>query len=290
MSKKKHPEHVSHERWLVSYADFITLLFAFFVVLFASGQSDKSKQKKIGQAITSAFAQTGIFLAHSTTPAIADSNSGGFNAAPIQLPLETPADIIAASQSAHTDVLSPGPITPLTPAQIQQQVLTLIKKQIAAGALQGKDISLRPTAEGITLSLHEGGFFDSGSATIHPASLPTLQAIAATLANNPLRIEGHTDNVPITSALYASNWELSTARACAIARFLIDNSHANPTQIAVAGYAEFHPIASNATPEGRAKNRRVDIVFLQATPAPPAITTAPLSAKGIRASEAVPKP
>ena len=96
-----------------------------------------------------------------------------------------------------------------------------------------------------------------------------LKAIAATLPPGELRVEGHTDNVPMRSAQYASNWELSTSRAAAIARFLLEHSAINPQQVSVAGYAEFHPLASNATAEGRAANRRVDLVLLRAKQATP---------------------
>jgi len=274
MSKKKHPEHVNHERWLVSYADFITLLFAFFVVLFASGQSDKVKQKKISVAITTAFSQMAIFDPHSKAPALNDNAGGGSESvpAPVALPMDT-----ASGSTAETPTrVDPLKTESLTPAALQQQVQKLIQKQLASGTLHSGDLSIHASPEGLTLSLQEGGFFDSGSATIRPTALPALQALAASLAASPLRIEGHTDNQPEHSALYASNWELSSARACAIARFLLDNSHGDPAQISVAGYAEFHPVATNATPEGRAKNRRVDIVFLQAPANPNAPTaTAP---------------
>ncbi len=113
------------------------------------------------------------------------------------------------------------------------------------------------------LSLQDAGFFDSGSAALRADAIPVLERIAASLPMGPLRVEGHTDNVAIHSALYASNWELSTARANAIARILLARSLVNPASLAVAGYAEFHPIASNSTEEGRAKNRRVDIVLLK---------------------------
>jgi chemotaxis protein MotB len=265
MSKKKHPEHVNHERWLVSYADFITLLFAFFVVLFASGQSDKAKQKKISVAITQAFSQMAMFDPHSKTPPIADTTAGGAGAQPnpVELPITSTGD---GDGAPKTNNALPEAISPQA---LRQRVQDIIQKQITTGSLHPADISLHASAEGLTLSLQEGGFFDSGSAEIRPAAISTLQTLAASLPTTPLRIEGHTDNLPMRSPLYASNWELSTARACAIARFLLDHSSENPTQLSVAGYAEFHPVAPNTTPEGRAKNRRVDIVFLQ----PPPTTT-----------------
>ncbi|MGC1371344.1 MAG: OmpA family protein, partial [Candidatus Sulfotelmatobacter sp.] len=117
---------------------------------------------------------------------------------------------------------------------------------------------------GLVISLRDFGFFDSGSATIKPESLSALDRIASILSirTYKLRIEGHTDNVPIHTAQMASNWELSTARASAIVRVLIMDHHFPPDRLSAAGYAEYHPIASNSTAQGRAQNRRVDIVVL----------------------------
>jgi chemotaxis protein MotB len=117
------------------------------------------------------------------------------------------------------------------------------------------------------ISLREAGFFSSGSATPKPESISTLRQIAASLGSSPydLRIEGHTDNIPIHTAEFDSNWELSSARATRIARLFIDMNAIAPDRIAAAGYAEFHPVASNDTAEGRATNRRVDLVVLPRT-------------------------
>ena len=258
MAKKKHPEHVNHERWLVSYADFITLLFAFFVVLFASGQSDKSKQKKLAAAMQTAFAQMAIFDSHSTTPALTDTSGGTVGTpSPVALPMDT-----AGSSNSTSPSILDG--QPLTPQLLKEHVQTLIQKQTGAGAIKQNEMALREVPEGMALSLQEGGFFTSGSADLTPEAIPVLITLAKTLPTTPIRIEGHTDNLPMHSALFASNWELSSARAAVIGRFLLEHSTINPDQISVAGYAEFHPIASNATPEGRAQNRRVDIVFLTA--------------------------
>jgi chemotaxis protein MotB len=251
MGKKKHPEHVNHERWLVSYADFITLLFAFFVVLFASGQSDKAKQRKISAAITSAFAQMAMFDPHSATPALSAEAGSGASVMPVPIVLP-----MATVDDGKSDAMLPA-------ALLQERVEQLIQKQLAAGKIHAGDMTLREAPDGLTLSLQEGGFFDSGSAELRPGAIAALLAIAVSLPATPIRIEGHTDDVPIHSALYASNWELSSARASAITRFLLEHSNVNPAQLSAAGYAEFHPVASNATAEGRARNRRVDIVFLQ---------------------------
>ena len=118
--------------------------------------------------------------------------------------------------------------------------------------------------DGLVISLREAGFFDNGSAVPKPGTLPILRQVAASLGRTPLdlRIEGHTDNVPIHTAEFSSNWELSTARATGIARLFLDEKLIPPERLSAAGYAEFHPVASNDSPEGRGENRRVDLVVL----------------------------
>jgi chemotaxis protein MotB len=121
-------------------------------------------------------------------------------------------------------------------------------------------IGIHEGKEGLTISLKAAGFFDSGSAEVRPEALAVLDRIAAALPSSALRVEGHTDNVPIATAQYASNWELSSARASTIARLLLRHANVRAEKLSVAGYAEFHPMADNATAEGRSKNRRVDVV------------------------------
>lgn len=125
-------------------------------------------------------------------------------------------------------------------------------------------VALHRESEGLVISLREFGFFDSGSASLKPSALPALDRIASILAVRTcrLRIEGHTDNVPIHTAQMASNWELSTARSTELVRLLIVRYRFPPERLAAAGYAEYHPIASNDAPQGRAQNRRVDLVIL----------------------------
>ena len=239
MSRKKHPEHVNHERWLVSYADFITLLFAFFVVLFASGQSDKHKKQKMAESMQAAFSQMGIFEQHAKRPSLDNTAGPSGTPSPLAMPL-------------------PGMGAEGTDAQTRARVQEVVQR----GEF-GAEVSVRPSADGLTVSLHEGGFFASGSAELRPQSLGMLAALAAALPAGGMRVEGHTDDVPMRSAVYASNWELSSARVAAIARFLLEHSAVKPEQVTIAGYAEFHPVASNATAEGRAQNRRVDLVLLK---------------------------
>jgi chemotaxis protein MotB len=241
MIRKRKQGRVSQDRWLVSYADFITLLFAFFVVLFATGQSDKRKKVELAASIQSAFSQMGIFEAHAKSPPLLDApGAGGADEAAAQLPLTSP-------------VLA----TPESTLLVRRQLEQAAHAEIGSGT-----IGLHDSPNGLVISLQEAGFFDSGAAGIRPSALPVLDRIAAVLPESSLRVEGHTDDVPIHTPLFASNWELSSARASSIARLLLAHPNVHAEQMSVAGYAEFHPAASNASPEGRARNRRVDIVLL----------------------------
>jgi chemotaxis protein MotB len=252
MSKKKHPEHVNHERWLVSYADFITLLFAFFVVLFASGQNDKRKTIKLAQAMQSAFQYNGIFDQHSKTPPISDDAESAPTAVPSPLMLPVPSAVGEDKiVEAHEN------------AAVEARIEEVIHKQVALKQMGAMAVAVHDSDQGLVVSLREAGFFNSGSADVRAEALDTLRAIAAILPHQPMRVEGHTDDIPIHTAQFATNWELSTARAADITRLLIAQHAVDATEISATGYAEFHPVASNATEEGRQQNRRVDIILLK---------------------------
>jgi chemotaxis protein MotB len=240
VSKKKHPEHVNHERWLVSYADFITLLFAFFVVLFASGQSDKKKQTQMAAAMQMAFTPVSMFEPHSKQPALADG---------------------AAAVATPAAVAPPVPVRTQTDKAISN-LRSVVAAQALSKSLPPGSLTMHATTEGFVVSLKEAGFFASGSAEVQEQSRAVLALVAAALPSTPMRVEGHTDTVPIHTAQFATNWELSSARATTIVRYLVDHGSVKPMQLAATGYAEFRPIATNETAEGRAKNRRVDIILL----------------------------
>jgi len=268
--KKKHPEHVNHERWLVSYADFITLLFAFFVVLFASGQSDKRKEVMLAHSLQAAFNNNGMFDPHSKTPPIGDDPNALKNAAPSPLALPMPSQSLAPGNPNGAKETGMNPKKPaLDPLKEVDQIKQVVEQQLVKRQLPLGMVSVHTSPDGIVISLREAGFFASGSAELRTESLEMLQALAATLPDQPIRVEGHTDNVPIHTAQFASNWELSTARAATITRFVITQHDTDPHKISAAGYAEFHPIATNATEQGRSQNRRVDIVILTPPKAEP---------------------
>jgi chemotaxis protein MotB len=239
MRRRKKQGHVSQDRWLISYSDFITLLFAFFVVLFATGQSQKKKQQ-LAYSIHSAFSQMGIFDAHSKVPPLSEASGGGNSAVAL------PADASLTESPEQT-----------AKNKVIKQLQEAAQPEIDRGVVR-----LRETPDGLVISLQESGFFDSGAAEIRSSALPVFDRVATALPDTALRVEGHTDDVPIHTERFASNWELSSGRASSIARLLLLHGNVHAEKLSVAGYAEFHPEASNDSPEGRARNRRVDIVIL----------------------------
>ena len=243
MNRRVPRSKVSHERWLVSYADFITLLFAFFVVLFAFAKADQKKQVQVAAAIDSAFRSLSIASA---------VNRNGPNDVRSQSPTSTTPGYHGAEFVSSRSVLDDL-------ENIRRDLQGRLSVQIAHGI-----VSIELGRDGLVISLHEAGFFDSGSAIPRPETEATLRQIAESLAGTPydVRVEGHTDTMPIHNADFDSNWELSSARATRIARLLLQMHTIRPEQISATGFAEYHPIAGNDTAEGRAKNRRVDLVVM----------------------------
>lgn len=258
MRRRRRPApHPSHERWLVSYADFITLLFAFFVVMYSTSQVDQRKVGKLALAIQVAFQQLGVFPA-STTQVPQDSRE--------PMPFNTVQAIENAQHSAALARVAPA--TQGAPSGIEENgdlgSLREDLEQALAPQIARREIALRSVPDGLVISLREIGFFDIGSAQIKAASLPAFRRIAQLLAERPyrIRIEGHTDNIPIHNPRFADNWALSTARSAELVRLLIVQYGFQPPRLSAAGYAEYHPLASNDQAEGRALNRRVDVVIL----------------------------
>src|SRR5271170_8098123 len=254
--RRRKDDHVSHERWLVSYADFITLMFAFFVVLYSSAQIDKRKAGQLAVAIQVAFQQMGIFDASNSKVALAST-------APIPIP-----DVQIIADVKRLQNMGRLPTPPGSPGgSVDRPKMDELQKKLEnALALQidNSIISVRPNKEGIVVSLREAGFFQSGSTKLGPQTAPALAAIVKIVGPErmDIRIEGHTDNVPIHSEKYDSNWELSTARATEIIKLFITRFALAPNRLAASGYGEYYPTASNDTAEGRAMNRRVDLVIL----------------------------
>ncbi|MHB8121468.1 MAG: flagellar motor protein MotB [Desulfuromonadaceae bacterium] len=252
MALKKEPEkHVNHERWLVSYADFITLLFAVFVVLYAMGQSDKKKVEEVMQSIQSSF---GMASAGATAPKINVIASQTITVIPSLKPE------LAISPMRRT---RSGQAKTRAEEKDFRQIKSAVEAYLIKQGAQSK-VTLEITRRGLIVSLKEAGFFNSGQANIKPEAYELINTIAEVMTqyNNPMRLEGHTDNIPINTAQFPSNWELSTARATNGLKYLLKNFNVDANKISATGYAEFRPIADNSTPDGRARNRRVDLVML----------------------------
>jgi chemotaxis protein MotB len=235
--RRKREEHGNHERWLVSYADFITLLFAFFVVMFAVSQVDDKKVGRFTQAVQQAT-NVGIFETASGEPVTVLKSDKPIEGSP--------------KPDAPTPVVSMG--------TIRQRLSRSLSAALDAGRL-----TLVDGRDGLIVRLRDAAFFESASASIREEVMPDLEAVGRTLKdlNNDVRIEGHTDAVPIRSSNYRSNWELSAARAAAVLSFFADTSDVEEGRMSVAGYGSHRPLAGNDTQEGRSQNRRVDIVVLE---------------------------
>jgi chemotaxis protein MotB len=252
-NKKKH-EHVNHERWLVSYADFITLLFAFFVVLYSSAQVDKRKMVQVAAAIQGGFQQMGVFSVPSG-PNVQVKAAAAPNPAPPSLPSTRVVNDLAAP------VLHPKGDVPLS--QIKSQLENALSEELA-----NHQVEMRLAPDGLVVSLREVGFFNSGEAQPLPGAEKVLTHVAQVLgeAGYQIRVEGHTDDIPINNGHYHSNWELSTARATQVVLMMVKKCGFQPEHISVAGYAQYHPVAVNSTEEGRRRNRRIDLVVIAASP------------------------
>ena len=251
MAKKKHAaEHENHERWLVSYADFITLLFAFFVVMFASSQTDKSRARQISEAVEKALEQGKTIgvppqVAKILGGTVDDKGQGNAQ-------MKGPGGAQRAAKEAP-----PEDVVELVPSL--KALNSTLEQEIKDGKVE---VNLEP--RGLVVSLKQTAFFPSGADVIDPATYPIIGKLADALnsVKNPLRIEGHTDSVPIHTSRFRSNWELSAARSIAMMEMLSTRFKVDPTRVAIVGFADNDPEASNDTPEGRAKNRRVDIVIM----------------------------
>jgi chemotaxis protein MotB len=264
--------HDNDERWLLTYADMITLLMALFMVLFSISSVNVSKYETLQESLKAAF--SGSVLPGGR--AILQSGSESTKA-------HTPATSEVPSIVALTPNI-PKPTTATSSQLSQAQSIAAAAKQeqqsfkqlqgqlnqyIKAHGLTGQVQTVIDRRGLVVRVLTDRILFDSGQATLRPIGLPLLGEIANLLnvdRREPIVVEGHTDNVPISTAEFPSNWELSTARATTVVRYLTTQG-INRTRLSAAGYADLHPIASNATDAGRALNRRVEIVLQRLNPA-----------------------
>lgn len=225
-----------NDRWLLSYADFVTLLLAVFVVLFAFSRIERKSIESVSVGIHTGFEQLGLN--------VPPKNEG------------TPPETVNPRPQRN-----PVPsTTPFDTLQLKTQL-----EQVLGDAIDKHEIVVQQTSEGLIISLRDFGFFNSGEATILPGASAQLKRTAQVLIqhNLEIRVEGHSDDRPIHTPLFQSNWELSTARATSVLALLLDEAGFPPSRISVAGYGPYRPVADNATSDGRRMNRRIDLVIIE---------------------------
>ena len=226
-SRRRRREGVSRDRWLISYADFITLLFAFFTTLYAISTVDDSKLTRVAVGLQDAL------------------------------------DVPDAARHRGNKIPVVGESL-LTREQLDAKAV--LKRDMAEDLESGR-MELLEDRRGLVLSIPEASAFATGSADLSPTAMQAVERLAGSLRKLPdaVLIEGHTDDVPIHTVRFASNWELSTARATAVVQWLIERGGVEASRLSAAGYGEFHPRVPNESAQARARNRRVDVVIAKGT-------------------------
>jgi len=262
-----HEEHINHEAWAIPYGDLITLLLAFFVVMYSISSVNEGKYRTVANSIQNAFngspkiidpIQVGKEPSMSLKPSVLTTPQKP-TSEPIAPPLPAPAPEVPKAEPA------PEPPAPQAEAEDKLAGLADRVEQAMAPLIDKQLMVVRRHRMNLEVEIRADVLFPSGVANLTPQALQPLRDLASILGGfaNPLRVEGHTDDVPIATAEFPSNWELSAARAASVARLLID-SGIDPHRLAIAGRGEFQPEASNATEEGRNHNRRVKLIVLGA--------------------------
>jgi len=224
---QRRPRHgVSRDRWLLSYADFITLLFAFFTTMYAISTVDQAKLSKVAMGLQEAL------------------------------------DAPEALPNQPGKVPATGGVSLLSQEQLEAR---RVLEQDMAEDLRSGRVELLEDERGLVLSIPEASAFATGSADLSPTAKQAAARLATSIARvgNPVLIEGHTDDVPIHTARFGSNWELSTARATAVVQWLVEQGGIDPGRLSAAGYGEYRPRVPNESAQARARNRRVDVVILK---------------------------
>ncbi|MCX5759613.1 MAG: OmpA family protein [Candidatus Hydrogenedentes bacterium] len=245
---QKHEEHENEERWLLTYADLITLMMVFFVVMYSLSKADSARFQSLSASLSSAF-HTPV---GTPVPLI---GGGGKKGKEPTTRLEKTPKVPGGSGAQEGKSLTP------TIEKLQTEFMELVKKENLEGSIS---VSTSPSGTKLFVRMSDSLLFEPGNATPTPASLPLLGKVAALIAEakKPVRVEGHTDNRPIHTERYPSNWELSTERASSVIAYLINQYKLSPELLSASGYSEYRPVAPNDTPENRGKNRRVEFVIL----------------------------
>ncbi len=250
--KRRHKEHANHERWLISYADFITLLFAFFVVMFASSQTDKHKMQQVSESVKDALQNGGVKAAvHEILGGTVDNTGKG--------------SAMMKGPGGSQKVLPPKIDIPSEKVAVTELMPSMVYLNKAlAQEIKDQKVEVRLESRGLVVSLRQAAFFPSGGDEVGPAALGSMAKIAGVINSlpNPILLEGHTDSIPISNEHFASNWDLSTARSIAMLHLLSNKYKIPESRFHVAGYADTSPVDTNDTAAGRAHNRRVDLVIM----------------------------
>jgi chemotaxis protein MotB len=262
--RKKHPEHVNLERWLVSYADFITLLFAFFVIMYAISQADVSKFKKVSQSIKSAFEPAGPVSVVDGT-----GNSGGNTANPFDTIESQSGRVLNMPQGKTHTAADPDP-----ELQSMKELLEeTISLELGSTEISDK-VQLNYDSQGLVVRLAAKDFYDKGDVAVRMDMQPILDRIGRVLAKTKrlIRVEGHTDPSEVSTEVYPTDWELSAARAAWAVRYFVKRFSIDPKRVGAAGYSHYRPLSAGTDAPSRAKNRRIEIIILNNTYAEPTPT------------------
>jgi chemotaxis protein MotB len=262
-------EHENEERWLVSYADMMTLLMCLFMVMFSISSVNISKFQDLQRSLQSAFSGHAVAGGKALLQTGSTSQTERSAAEP-PLPSMTPKEALNADKASQGQTKEEQQQA----AAKEQEEFKALKRRVDAAAAQmhlSKVVQTQIRERGLVVRLlTDGVFFDSGSAQLKARSIPLLHRVGDVIASegkHPVVVEGYTDSQPIGSSQYPSNWELSGARASSVVRQFVGDG-VNQARLSVSGYAAQHPIASNSTASGRSHNRRVEIVMtrLNSTP------------------------
>ncbi len=264
--KRRHEEHENHERWLVSYADFITLLFAFFVVMYSTSSVNEGKYRVLSDSLTGAFSSRDrsfepIQLGQLSGPAASGEPS------PVVSPVPVGAEQGDGAADAQGVMMELGEDEALDPQSVDapEADSASVARKLSQSVLPEIDeelVELRLEHDRVEIELKTSILFASGSARLVPEAIPILEQVAEVLKSfpNSVQVEGFTDNVPIQTLAFPSNWELSASRAASVVHLFMKYG-VRPERMTAIGYGEYRPVADNKTPAGRKKNRRVVIVI-----------------------------
>lgn len=289
--EEEHEEHVNHEAWVIPYADMLTLLMALFLVMFAMGRTDTEKFEAVSESLRANFGGPQLVsLGSGIGPSPIDGGLGildtlaaaaaAAGAGPVEAGVgdPSPGDLAEPVPEPEPQIVHVPPTDADVALAMQQEAYTVAEEAYAELAALEALVQLHADASGIGHALDfrlearglvvtivtDQVLFADGRAEIQPDGVGVLEIVADALSptTNLVAIEGHTDSRPIATSRFPSNWELSTARATSVLRYLVDRNGFDPDRLSAAGYADTRPVASNDTVEGAARNRRVEVVVL----------------------------